>query len=155
MSETISGRLAELGHAVPVPSLPTASYVPWVCSGTFIYVSGQVPRLDGRDVYVGKLGDSIDLETGQKAAQLCALNILAHLVAAVDDDFSRVLRCVRLGGFVNAVPDFASHPQVINGASDLMVQVLGEKGKHTRAAIGVSSLPRNFAVEVDAVFEIN
>ena len=154
MSETISGRVAELGHALPVPSVPAANYVPWVRSGNLVYVSGQVPLLEGRAVHVGKLGDDVDLETGQRAAQLCALNILAHLSSAVNDDLSRVLRCVRLGGFVNAVPDFTMQPQVVNGASDLIVQVLGEKGKHTRAAVGVASLPRNAAVEVDAIFEV-
>jgi enamine deaminase RidA (YjgF/YER057c/UK114 family) len=154
MSETISGRVAGLGHILPVPSVPAANYVPWVRSGSLIYISGQVPTLEGRDIYVGKLGDIISVEVGQQAAQLCALNILAHLSNAVNDDLTKVVRCVRLGGFVNAMPEFPAHPQVINGASDFMVQVLGEKGRHTRAAVGVSSLPRNLAVEVDAIFEV-
>jgi len=154
MSETISGRVAALGHALPAPSSPAANYVAWVRSGDLVYVSGQVPLQDGRAVYIGKVGADIDVEAGQKAAQLCALNILAHLASAVEDDLSRVVRCVRLGGFVNAVPDFDQQPQVINGASDLMVEVLGDKGKHSRAAVGVGSLPRGVAVEVDAIFEV-
>ncbi len=154
MSETISARVAELGHVLPNPSTPAANYVPWVRSGNLVHVSGQVPLRDGKAAYIGKLGDDVDVETGQQAAQLCALNILAHLAAAVEDDLSRVVRCVRLGGFVNAVPGFTQQPQVVNGASDLMVQVLGDKGKHARAAVGVGSLPRGVAVEVDAIFEV-
>lgn len=154
MNETISGRIAALGHVMPVASVPAANYVPWMRAGNLIYVSGQVPTCEGRDIYVGKLGDTLELEAGQQAAQLCALNILAHLSSAVNDELSKVVRCVRLGGFVNAMPDFAAHPQVVNGASDLMVRVLGEKGRHTRAAVGVYSLPRNLAVEVDAIFEV-
>lgn len=154
MSETISGRMAELGHTLPDPSVPAANYVPWVRSGNLVYVSGQVPLRDGRCAYVGRLGDDVSLETGQEAARWCALNILAHLASAVNDDLSRVVRCVRQGGFVNAAPGFEQQSMVVNGASDLMVEVLGEKGKHTRAAVGVSSLPRNAAVEVDAVFEV-
>lgn len=154
MLETISGRVAELGHTLPAPSSPAANYVPWVRSGNLVYVAGQVPQREGRAAHIGKVGADFDVETGKQAAQLCALNILAHLASAVDDDLSRVLRCVRLGGFVNAVPEFDLHPQVVNGASDLMVEVLGEKGKHARAAVGVSSLPRGVAVEVDAIFEV-
>lgn len=154
MSETISGRVAKLGYTLPQPSSPAANYVPWVRSGNLIFISGQVPQKDGRCVYVGRLGDDVQVETGQQAAQLCALNILAHLAAAVNDDLSQVLRCVRLGGFVNAAPGFEQQPLVINGASDLMVEVLGDKGRHSRAAVGVSSLPRNAAVEVDAIFEV-
>ncbi|NLC34999.1 MAG: RidA family protein [Alcaligenaceae bacterium] len=154
MSETISGRVAALGHVLPEPASPAANYVAWVRSGNQVFVSGQVPLKDGRCAYVGRLGDDVDVETGQQAAQLCALNILAHLAVAVEDDLSRVVRCVRLGGFVNAAPGFGDQPQVINGASDLMVAVLGDKGKHSRAAVGVSSLPRNAAVEVDAIFEV-
>jgi len=154
MSETISGRVAELGHVLPTPSTPAANYVPWVRSGDLVHISGQVPLQDGRAMYLGKVGADLSVEAGQKAAQLCALNILAHLAAAVEDDMSRVVRCVRLGGFVNAVPEFDQQPLVVNGASDLMVEVLGEKGKHARAAVGVGSLPRGVAVEVDAIFEV-
>src|SRR5690554_1586336 len=154
MSETISGRVAELGDTLPEPSTPAANYVPWVRSGNLVFISGQVPQKDGRCTHVGRLGDDVDLETGQQAARLCALNILAHLSSAVDDDLSKVVRCVRLGGFVNAAPGFTQHPQVINGASDFVVQVLGDKGKHARAAVGVSSLPSDVSVEVEGLFEV-
>lgn len=154
MSETISGRLAELGHTMPIPSAPAGNYVAWVRSGNLVYVSGQLPMRDGKVAYAGRLGDDVSLETGQEAAQLCALHIFSQLADAVNDDLSQVVRCVRLGGFVNAAPGFEQQPQVINGASDFVVQVLGEKGKHSRAAVGVSSLPSNVAVEVDAIFEV-
>lgn len=154
MSETISGRVAQLGHTLPTPSTPAANYVPWVRTGNLIFISGQVPMKDGACAYVGRLGDDVDLETGQQAAQLCAINILAQLANAVNDDLSQVVRCVRLGGFVNAAPGFTQQPQVVNGASDFIVEVLGDKGAHSRAAVGVSSLPRNAAVEVDAIFEV-
>ncbi len=154
MSETISARVAELGHALPDPSTPAANYVPWVRTGNLVFISGQVPLKDGQCAYVGRVGEELDVETGRAAAQLCALNVLAHLAAAVEDDLSRVVRCVRLGGFVNAAPGFGQQPVVVNGASDLMVEVFGDQGKHSRAAVGVSSLPRNAAVEVEAVFEV-
>lgn len=154
MSETISGRLAELGHTMPVPAAPAGNYVGWVRSGNLVHVSGQLPMRDGQVAYAGTLGDNVSVETGQEAAQLCALNVFAQLSAAVNDDLSKVVRCVRLGGFVSATPDFSQHPQVINGASDFVVQVLGEKGKHARAAVGVASLPANVAVEVEALFEV-
>lgn len=154
MSETISGRLAELGHTMPQASAPAGNYVGWVRSGNLVYVSGQLPMRDGKPAYTGSLGDKVSLETGQEAAQLCALNVFAQLSAAVNDDLSKVVRCVRLGGFVNAAPSFTQHPQVINGASDFVVQVLGDKGKHARAAVGVSSLPADVSVEVEGLFEV-
>lgn len=154
MSETISARVAELGQLLPDPSTPAANYVPWVRTGNLVFISGQVPLKDGQCAYVGRVGEELDVETGRKAAQLCALNVLAHLAAAVEDDMSRVVRCVRLGGFVNSPAGFGQQPFVVNGASDLMVEVFGDKGRHSRAAVGVSSLPRNAAVEVDAVFEV-
>ena len=154
MSDTISARLAELGHTMPSPSSPAANYVPWVRTGNLVHISGQVPLKDGQPQFIGKLGESLDVEVGKQAAQLCALNVLAHLSKAVDDDLSRVVRCVRLGGFVNSAPDFIEHPQVVNGASDLMFEVFGEKGAHARAAVGVAGLPRGVAVEVDAIFEV-
>ena len=155
MSNTISGRVAELGHTLPSPSAPAANYVSWVRTGNLVHVSGQVPLKDGVAAFIGKVGQDVDVETGRQAAQLCALNVLAHLADAVGDDMSRVVRCVRLGGFVNCTPDFQKQPLVINGASDLMVEVLGEKGKHARAAVGVAALPRGVAVEVDAIFEVS
>lgn len=154
MSETISGRVAALGHTLPEASAPAANYVSWVRSGDTVYISGQVPMQGGQAQYIGKVGADMDVETAQKAAQLCGLNVLAQLANAVGDDLSRVVRCVRLGGFVNATPDFTQQPLVVNGASDLMVEVLGDKGRHARAAVGVGSLPRGVAVEVDAIFEV-
>lgn len=154
MTHTLSARVAALGYELPNPSTPAANYVPWVRSGNLIFISGQVPLKDGQCAYIGRLGDEVDVETGKLAAQQCALNILAHLAAAVNDEMSQVVQCVRLGGFVNAAPGFAQQPQVVNGASDLMVEVLGDKGRHSRAAVGVSSLPRNASVEVEAVFEV-
>lgn len=154
MSESICARVTALGRSLPRPSLPAANYVPWVRTGDLVFISGQVSAREGNDVFTGKLGDTVDIDTGRQAAELCALNILAHLSAAVEDDLSRVVRCVRLGGFVNAAPDFGSHPQVINGASDFIVEVFGEAGRHARAAVGVASLPRNVSVEVDAIFQV-
>lgn len=154
MSETISGRVAALGLTLPKPSTPAANYVSWVRSGDLVHISGQVSVLVGQEEYIGKVGADVDVATAQKAAQACGLNVLAQLADAVGDDYSRVVRCVRLGGFVNATPDFTEQPQVVNGASNLMVEVLGDKGKHARAAVGVGSLPRGVAVEVDAIFEV-
>lgn len=154
MSETISGRVAALGLTLPKPSTPAANYVSWVRAGDLVHISGQVSVLVGQEEYIGKVGADVDVETAQKAAQACGLNVLAQLSDAVGDDYSRVVRCVRLGGFVNATPDFTDQPQVVNGASNLMVEVLGDKGKHARAAVGVGSLPRGVAVEVDAIFEV-
>ncbi|GAB3630502.1 L-PSP family endoribonuclease [Pandoraea terrae] len=155
MSDTLAARLQGLGLQLPDCSTPAANYVPWVRTGNLLFISGQVPKRDGEDAYIGKLGDEFGIEDGQAAARLCALNILAHLNDAVEGDASRVRRCVRLGGFVNSTPAFDQHPKVINGASDLMVDVLGVAGKHARAAVGVAALPRNVAVEVDAIFEID
>lgn len=154
MSKTISEKVAQAGLTLPVASVPAANYVPWVRTGNLVFVSGQVPLLDGKVAYVGKVGHDVSVEDAQKAAQVCALNVLAHLSAAVNDELDRVVRCVRLGGFVNATPDFTAQPQVINGASDLMVAVLGDAGRHSRAAVGVGSLPRGVPVEVDAIFEV-
>jgi enamine deaminase RidA (YjgF/YER057c/UK114 family) len=147
-------RLAQLGIELPKPAAPAANYVPARRSGSLIYIAGQVPSADGKDQYVGKVGKDLSIEEAQKAARLCAINILAQLRAALGGSLDRVAGCVRLGGFVNAVPEFGDHPKVINGASDLMVEVFGEAGRHARAAVGCNSLPRNVAVEVDAIFEI-
>jgi enamine deaminase RidA (YjgF/YER057c/UK114 family) len=150
----IDARLKDLGIELPVPARPVASYVPTVIAGHLVFVSGQVPMLDGTPQYIGKLGDTISLEDGKAAARLCALNVLAQLRAACGGDLDRVVACVRLGVFVNATPDYTQHPEVANGASDLVVSVFGDAGRHSRAAVGTGSLPRGVAVEVDAVFEI-
>jgi enamine deaminase RidA (YjgF/YER057c/UK114 family) len=147
-------RLAQLGIALPKPATPAANYVPARRSGNVVYIAGQVPTADGKDQYVGKLGREVSIEDGQKAARLCAINILAQLRSALGGSLDGVVGCLRLGGFVNATPEFGDHPKVINGASDLMVAVFGDAGRHARAAVGCVSLPRNVAVEVDAIFEV-
>ena len=154
MSASPDARLAELGITLPQAVAPAANYVPARRSGTLVYIAGQVPTADGRDQFVGKLGQDVSIEDGQKAARLCAINILAQLRSALGGSLDGVVGCVRLGGFVNATPDFGDHPKVINGASDLMVAVFGDAGRHARAAVGCVSLPRNVAVEVDAIFEV-
>ena len=152
-ADAIHRRLAELGLTLPAAAAPAANYVPWVVAGNLLHVSGQLPMQDGKVAVTGKLGGGLTLEQGQEAARLCALNILAQVQAACGD-LGRVRRCVKLGGFVNATPDFTDHPKVVNGASDLMVAVLAEAGRHARFAVGVAGLPFDAAVEVDAVFEI-
>jgi enamine deaminase RidA (YjgF/YER057c/UK114 family) len=147
-------RLKELGIALPAPPAPVASYVPFTVSGGLVYISGQLPLENGKLRHVGKLGGEISLADGQAAARLCAINLLAQLKAACGGDLGRVMRCLKLTVFVNAVPDYGQQPEVANGASDLIASVLGEAGKHARAAVGVGSLPRGAAVEADAVFEI-
>lgn len=155
MSGEIEQRLAELGIEIPEAAAPAANYVPYVISGNQVFVSGQVCIVAGGALqYLGKLGAEFSVEEGQAAARLCALNILAQVKAACDGDLDRIVRCVKLGGFVNCTPEFDQHPPVINGASDLMVEILGEKGRHARFAVGASNLPFNVAVEIDAVFEI-
>lgn len=154
MSGKIDARLKELGIELPTPPAPVASYVPYVVSGSLVYISGQVTMADGGLKHVGTVGKDVSLEDGQAAARLCAINVLTQVKAACGGDLDRVKRCVKVGVFVNAVPGFSQHPEVANGASDLFVQVLGEAGKHARAAVGAGSLPRNVACEVEAVFEI-
>ena len=154
MAGEIDARLAELGITVPEAAAPVANYVGFVRTGNLVFVSGQVTLKDGEFQHIGKLGAEISVEEGQAAARLCAINIIAQLKVACDGDLDRVKRIVKLGGFVNSTPDFSQQPQVINGASDLMVEVFGDKGKHARAAVSAGSLPLGVAVEVDAVAEI-
>jgi enamine deaminase RidA (YjgF/YER057c/UK114 family) len=154
MPTMIESRLAELGIELPAAAAPAANYVPYVRSGNQVIISGQLPMQDGEVAVTGKLGADVDLATGQAAARLCAINILAQLRNALDGNFSRVVRCVRLGGFVACTPDFTDQPKVINGASDLMVGVLGDAGRHARVAVGAPVLPLNAAVEIDAIFEV-
>ena len=150
----IDASLKDLGIELPTPPAPVASYVPFTIAGNLAFISGQVTLKDGAPQYIGKLGDGISLEDGKAAARLCAINVLAVLKLACGGDLERMVRCVKVGVFVNAVPDYAQQPEVANGASDLFVAVFGEAGKHARAAVGVGSLPRGVAVEVDATFEI-
>ncbi len=151
----IENRLRELGFELPPPPLPAATYEPFVKVGSLVFISGQLPSWKGDLKYVGKVGLAFSIEDGQEAARLCALNILTHLKVACEGDLNRVVRCVRLGGFVNATDDFKDHPKVINGASELMIAVFGEQGRHARAAVGVNALPLGVAVEVDGIFEVD
>ena len=153
MTGRIEARLKELRIELPAPPAPVASYVPAVVSGNLVYVSGQIPLAADGLKYVGIVGKELTLEDGIAAARLCAVNVLAQVKAAAGD-LDKVKRCVRLAVFVNAVPGFTQAPEIANGASDLMVAVFGEAGKHARAAVGAGSLPRNVAVEVEALFEI-
>lgn len=150
----IHAKLSELGLELPQAAAPAANYVPYVISGNHIFVAGQIPFLNGQKMHMGKLGENLKIEDGQEAARACCLNILGQVNAAIGGDWSKVKRCVKLGAFVNCTPDFNDHPAVVNGASDLMVAVLGEAGKHARFAVGAPSLPLGVAVEIDAIFEI-
>ncbi len=152
---TIEQRLSEMGITLPTPAAPVANYLGYVVSGSMVFVSGQVPLGPNGFEYQGKVGADLSIEDGIKAARLCAVNILAQVKAAADGDLERIVRCVKLGGFVNCPVDFTEHPKVINGASDFMVEALGDRGRHARFAVGAGSLPLNVGVEVDAVFEIN
>ncbi|SHH48265.1 RidA family protein [Marivita hallyeonensis] len=153
MSNAIEEKLAELGLSLPDAPAPAANYVPFVQTGNQIYVSGQLPG--GPDGLVtGKLGADLDAEAGAEAAKYCALALLAQARKAADGDLSRV-RLVKLVGFVNSTADFHDQPKVINGASDLMVAVLGEKGRHARSAVSAASLPFGVAVEIEGIFEIS
>lgn len=154
MTTAVDKRLSELGITLPAPGNPAGNYVPFVIAGDLVFMAGQVPRAEGRIVYAGKVGKDLGIEEGQAAARLCALNLLAQLQLACAGDLDRVARCVRLGGFVNCGPDFREHPAVVNGASDLMVEVFGDRGRHARTAVGASALPLDSAVEVEAVFQL-
>ncbi|HEY0265368.1 MAG TPA: RidA family protein, partial [Rhizomicrobium sp.] len=150
----IESRLKELGVTLPAPPVPVASYVPYTISGNIVFISGQVPIADGAVKYIAKLGVDAGLEVGQAAAQLCAINVLAQLKAACGGDLDRVTRCLKLGVFVNATPDFTQQPEVANGASDLIAAVFGDAGKHARSAVGVPVLPLGAVVEVDAIVAV-
>ena len=150
----IDKRLNELGITLPVPAKPVANYVGWVRTGNLVYTAGQVPLKDGKIEFQGKLGKDYTVEQGAQAARICAINVVAQLKDAAGGDLDRIKRIVKVVGFVNGVPDFADHPKVVNGASDLLVEIFGDKGRHARSAVGSGSLPANVAVEVEAVAEI-
>ena len=150
----LNEKLQELGFELPQAAAPAANYVPYVVSGGHIYVSGQIPFLNGEKMHMGRLGEDLSVEDGVRAAQACALNILGQANAAIGGDWSKIKRLVKLGGFVNCTPDFYDHPKVVNGASDLFVAVMGDAGKHARFAVGAPSLPLGVAVEIDAIFEL-
>lgn len=149
----VEERLAALGITLPQPNPPVANYVPFVRAGTLVHISGQV-SLDAGGGVRGTVGEDVDLETAKGAARICGINLLAQMRAACDGDLDRIVRVVKLGGFVQAGPEFFDIPQVVNGASDLMVAAFGDAGKHARSAVGVYRLPLNFALEVDAVVEV-
>jgi enamine deaminase RidA (YjgF/YER057c/UK114 family) len=153
MAGRIDARLAQLGITLPEAATPQANYIPYTISGNLVFVSGQIANTPN-GVLTGKLGQELDVARGREAARACGLNVLAHLKAACGGDLDRVARCLKVGGFVNGTSTFTEPPQVVNGCSDLFVEVFGDKGRHARFAIAVSCLPRNSAVEVDAVFEI-
>jgi enamine deaminase RidA (YjgF/YER057c/UK114 family) len=153
MTGRIESRLAELGITLPQATAPVANYVPWVRTGSQVFVSGQVSN--GPDGFIkGKLGDDMSVEQGASAARTCALSLIAQLKAACDGDLDRLVRVVKLVGFVNSTADFTDQPKVINGASDLMVEVFGDAGRHARSAVSAASLPLGVAVEVEAIFEV-
>jgi len=153
MSDTIQSRLADLGISIPQATVPVANYVTAAKNGNQLFISGQLPLVDGKLVATGKVGATVDATKAQKAAKTCAINILAQAQATLGD-LSRIKRVVKITAFVAASPDFTDIPQVANGASDLLVNVLGEAGKHTRSAVGVTALPMDATIEVEAILEI-
>ena len=153
MTGIAAARLKELGIELPEPAKPVANYIPAIRSGNTLYISGQLPFTEDGLFQTGKLGDDVSIEQGAAAARYCAINILAQAKVALGD-LDRLSRCIKLTGFVSSSPDFTDQPVVINGASDLMVEVLGDRGRHARSAVGVAVLPMNASVEVEAILEI-
>ena len=155
MAGTVEKKLTELGLTLPALAAPLANYVGSVRTGNLLFVSGQLCiGADGKLLAKGKLGSEVSVEDGQKAARACAINLLAQIKAALGD-LDKVVRVVRLGGFVNSTPDFLDGPKVLNGASDLMVLAFGDKGRHARTTVGVAALPADAAVEVEGIFEVS
>jgi enamine deaminase RidA (YjgF/YER057c/UK114 family) len=153
MAGRIEARLKELGITLPAPAAPVANYIPFNISGKLVIVSGQIPLVDGKIAVTGKLGAGVSLDEGRQAARLCFINLVAQLKAACGD-LDKVTRVLRLGGFIAAPPEFTQHAQVMNGASDLAVEIFGDAGRHARTTIGVPSLPGDAAVEVEGMFEL-
>tara|TARA_B100000214_G_scaffold368681_1_gene340579 strand:+ start:677 stop:1144 length:468 start_codon:yes stop_codon:yes gene_type:complete len=151
----IASRIDELGIKLPTAASPAANYVPYVLSGNQVVVAGQIPFWNGELTGLGKLGSNLSVDEGAKIARVCGLNLLAQLKVACGGDLDRVSQVVKLGGFVNCIDSFTEQPEVINGASDLMVEIFDDIGRHARFAVGVGSLPRGVAVEVDGVFELH
>jgi len=147
-------RLKELGITVPDAPAPAANYVPFVISGDLVFISGQISKDGDGNMITGKLGDSMSVEQGQAAAKVCAINLIAQLKAACGGDLDRLVRIVKLGAFVNCTADFTDQPSVVNGASDFLGEVFGDKGTHARAAVGSNSLPLGVAVEIEGIFQI-
>lgn len=148
-------KIEQLGLTLPAPKSAVANYLPYTQTGNLLLISGQGPVTASGDAIKGRLGETIEIEDGQRAAQLAALNLLAQVKFALNGDWSRFGRCLRLCGFVNSTPNFTHHPAIINGASDLMVELFGDNGRHSRSAVGVTSLPMGWAVEIDAIFEVH
>ena len=154
MGHEIDERMKELGIELPEPSAPGANYVPYLREGRLLFITGQLSQWNGERRYIGKVGEAFGLGEGRAAARLAALNVLAHLRAAVDGDLGRVEQCLRLAVYVNSDPAFHGQSQVANGASDLFLEVFGERGRHTRMAVGVAALPYDVAAEVEGVFSV-
>ena len=150
----IDKKIESLSITLPIAPSPAANYIPYVISNNLVFISGQVPFENGEIKYTGKVGKNINIDKAKEVARICGLNVISVLKNALDGDLSRVKNCVKLGIFVSCTSDFHQQPEVANGASDLMVEIFGEKGKHARFAVGANSLPRNVPVEVDAIFEI-
>ena len=155
MAGTIDARLSELAIELPVANPPAGNYVPVVRTGNLLFVSGQIPIVDGKPGFIGHLGAEFNVEEGAAAARICALSVIAQAKVALDGNLDRITGVVKLTGFVAATPDFQAHPTVVNGASDLMVEIFGDTGAHARAAVGMTSLPAGVAVEVEAIFEVS
>ncbi len=154
MAGEIEARLKALDLVLPEVAAPVADYVSYLHLNGQLFIAGQLPLKDGKIAFAGTLGDGVDIPQGQEAAGLCALNILSQAKTALGD-LDRIVQCLRLNGYVNSAPGFVDHPKVINGASELIVKVLGNKGKHTRIAVGCASLPLGAAVEIDAIFAVD
>lgn len=155
MTQSISDRLNELGITLPDAPAPAANYVPYVQTGKLLFISGQVPMVNGAIEVTGKVGADVSIETAQQQARICAINILAQINAATGGDLSQVKQVIKLGGFVACADDFTNQPEVINGASDLMADLFGSAGQHARFAVGTNALPRGVCVEIDAVVELH
>ena len=154
MAGKIEQRLAERGIVLPPAMHAMANYVPYTVTGKHVWVAGQGPVLDGKLHYNGRLGENLTIDDGRACARIVGLNVLAQVKAACGGDLDKVVRCVKMNGFVNSTPDFTQHPEVINGCSELMIEVFGEMGRHARVAVGAPTLPMGTSVEIDAVFEI-
>lgn len=155
MDETISSRLARMGVAIPAAAAPAANYLPYMLHDGVLYVSGQLPVTEQGLACRGKLGDGVSVEQGREAARLCAINVLAQVKAALDGDLERIRQVLRITGFVASAPGFVEQHLVVNGASDLLAEALGERGWHARAAVGTSALPLDAAVEIDAIIAVS
>ena len=154
MADAVEQRLSNMGISLPSPAAPAAKYVPFMIAGKMVFVSGQIPFLDGELQYLGKVGDTLSAEDAYEAARICAINLIAQVKTACSGNLALVKQVVKLGGFVNCTSDFKEQPMVINGASDLIAKAFGDNGKHARFAVGAPSLPLGVAVEVDGIFEL-